>query len=152
MIPLNLPPAELKFRKGRNVRPEVFDMVRNRFVTLTPEEWVRQHVIHFLVQHKHYPASLMSVEVSLSYNRLRKRSDIIIYNAKGQPRMIIECKAPDVEVTEKVLEQAAMYNRSINVPYLFLTNGMIHHIGRIGENGEIEFLRELPDFEEMVIN
>ena len=149
MIPLHLPPAELKFRKGQNIRAEVFDMVRNRFVTLTPEEWVRQHVIHYLVKHKHYPASLLSVEVSLSYNRLRKRSDIIVYNAKGEPRMIIECKAPDVEVTEKVLEQAAMYNRSLKVPYLFLTNGLTHFTCRIGGNGDPEFLTELPDYSEM---
>jgi type I site-specific restriction endonuclease len=149
MQPLNLPPSELKIRsmKGKN---EVFDAIRKKYVALTPEEWVRQHFIGYLVREKNVPASLIAVETSLKYNGLQKRSDIVIYNNLGKPRMIVECKAPEIKITQDVFDQVAIYNMTLNVPCLVVTNGMEHFACHIDQrNQTYEFLRDIPDFREM---
>ena len=147
---LNLPPIEAAIRLSETGREEIFDPLRRRFVALTPEEWVRQHMIGFLTGQLGYPASLISVETALKYNRLRKRTDIVIHGTGGQPGMIVECKAPEVPLTRAVLEQAAMYNMPLQVKYLVLTNGLQHHILFIDrEAKKFAFLERFPGHGEL---
>jgi hypothetical protein len=149
MQTLNLPAAGLKFR-DQNGHPEVFDEFRKKYVVLTPEEWVRQHFIHYLVNEKHVPASLIHVEASLKYNRLAKRSDVLVYSRSGNPCLIVECKAPEVKITQAVFDQVAMYNMTMKVDYLVVTNGMEHFACIIDhEKRTYGFLKEIPDYEEM---
>ena len=150
MQTLNLPGTALRIRNKRE-KQEVFDSVRKKFVALTQEEWVRQHFIHYLTDHRNVPRSLIAVEVSLHYNRLMKRSDIVVYGKNGAPCLIVECKAPEVKVTQAVFDQVAMYNMALKVPYLAVTNGMMHFACYIDhESGEIIFLKEIPEYEQMV--
>jgi len=147
---LNLPEYPYRIRVLKNGKQEIFDPVRKRFVRLTPEEWVRQHFINFLTHFHSYPASLIHVEAALTYNRLAKRSDIVIYGREGRPLMAVECKAPTVDVTQKTLDQLAMYNYTLKVSYLALTNGLQHYICRMDSgNGTYSFLEEFPAYSEL---
>ncbi len=147
---LNLPDAALRIR-NKGEKQEVFDSVRKKFVALTPEEWVRQHFIHYLADHRNVPRSLIAVEASLHYNRLKKRSDIVVYGKDGAPCLIVECKAPEVMVTQAVFDQVAMYNMALKVPFLAVTNGMVHFACYIDHgSGKIIFLKEIPEYEQMV--
>ena len=151
MQALNLPVIELKIRDQKG-RCEVFDQIRKKYVALTPEEWVRQHFIHYLITEKHVPASLIHVEASLKYNRLAKRSDIVIYSKSGIPCLIVECKAPEVKITQAVFDQVAMYNMTLKVDYLVVTNGLEHYACRINhEKQTYGFLTEIPDYNEMIV-
>jgi hypothetical protein len=147
MQELNLP--TYKFRlKEENDLVYVFDTIRKKFVVLTPEEWVRQNFIQFLVSEKKYPASLVSVEVGLKYNQLQKRADVLIYNKSGQPYLMIECKAPEVKISQETFHQIAAYNMSFKVSYLVVTNGMDHFCCKMDyENNSYQFLQMVPDFE-----
>ncbi len=95
-------------------------------LVLTPEEWVRQHWIEFLITSKKYPKGLFSVERGLKYNKLQKRTDILIYDRLGEPYLLIECKAPEVSITQKTMEQAAIYHQKLKTPFLILSNGIKH--------------------------
>ena len=149
---LNLPDAALRIR-SKGEKQEVFDSVRKKFVALTQEEWVRQHFIHYLADHRNVPRSLIAVEASLRYHRLKKRSDIVVYGKDGAPCLIVECKAPEVTVTQAVFDQVAMYNMALKVPYLAVTNGMVHFACYIDHaSGKIIFLKEIPEYEQMVKN
>ena len=149
MQTLNLPVTALRIR-SKGDKQEVFDSVRKKFVALTPEEWVRQHFIHYLADHRNVPRSLIAVEASLRYHRLKKRSDIVVYGKDGTPCLIVECKAPDVTVTQAVFDQVAMYNMSLKVPFLAVTNGMVHFACYIDhDTGNIKVLKEIPVYEEM---
>ncbi len=149
MQTLNLPGAALRIR-NKGEKQEVFDGVRKKFVALTPEEWVRQHFIHYLADHRNVPRSLIAVETSLRYHRLNKRSDIVVYGKEGKPCLIVECKGPEVEVTQAVFDQVAMYNMALKVPFLVVTNGMVHFACYIDHvSGKISFLKEIPEFGEM---
>jgi hypothetical protein len=149
MQTLNLPGADLRIRtKGE--KQEIFDDVRKKFVALTPEEWVRQHFIHYLAGQRNVPRSLIGVEVSLRYHRLAKRCDIVVYGTHGEPRLIVECKAPEVMVTQAVFDQVAMYNMSLKVPFLAVTNGLVHFACYIDhQSGKISFLKEIPEYAEL---
>ncbi|MCX6247765.1 MAG: type I restriction enzyme HsdR N-terminal domain-containing protein [Bacteroidetes bacterium] len=150
MQTLNLPEPVLRIR-NKGFKKEVFDSVRRRFVALTPEEWVRQHFIHYLVELRNVPLSLIAVEAPVRYNSLKKRGDIVVYGKDGSPCLIVECKAPKVAVTQAVFDQAAMYNVSLKVPYLAVTNGMEHFACYIDHGtGKILFLKEIPMFEDLV--
>ena len=150
MQTLNLPGAALRIRNKKE-KQEVFDSVRKKFVALTPEEWVRQHFIHYLTDYRNVPRSLIAVEASLHVHRLKKRSDIVVYGKDGLPCLIVECKAPEVAVTQAVFDQVAMYNMSLKVPYLAVTNGMVHFACHIDhDKGKIVFLKEIPEYEEML--
>jgi hypothetical protein len=127
---LNLPECQLILRNPDG-KPEVFDPARRRYVRLTPEEWVRQHLIHYLNHHLAYPLSHMSIEKQLSVHQLTKRADILVYDEKFNASLLIECKAPEVELTNKVFEQVARYNITYKVPWLLISNGMIHHAAYI---------------------
>lgn len=147
---LNLPPFEAKIRKGTGEKEEIFDPLRKRYVALTPEEWVRQHMIRFLLDHLAYPESLISVEAPLKYNTLKKRTDLVVYRKDGKPGLIVECKAPHIALTQDVLEQAAMYNMPLQVRFLVLTNGKQHHILHINrEEKKFEFLDHFPHYDEL---
>ena len=133
-----------------NGREEIFDPVRKKFVALTPEEGVRQYFIRFLVDRKNVPVSLVAVETAIKYNRLAKRCDIVIYRRDGKPALIVECKAPDIEITEDVFQQIAMYNFSLKVRYLVITNGKATYACYIDyEKGTLSYLQDVPDFETM---
>ncbi len=150
MQQLNLPsyPFRLVEKEGKK---HIFDGFRNRFVVLTPEEWVRQHFLSWLVSHKGYPKGLISVEASLKYHRLSKRADAIIYSKTGSPLMIVECKAPHVEITQDVFDQIARYNLPFGVAFLTVTNGLKHFCCKRQESGQKwDFLEDIPLYEQMV--
>lgn len=142
---LNLPSFEFRIRE-EGQRKQIFDSLRKRFVTLTPEEWVRQHFIRFLTEVKKYPASLMNVERGVKIISGTKRTDIVVHNRQGKPWMIVECKAPDIPVTEDALLQAARYNMSLQAPFLVLTNGIEHYCCSL-QHKQIEFMDDLPEFD-----
>jgi type I site-specific restriction endonuclease len=149
MQTLNLPVAGLRIRE-QNGKMQIFDGIRGKFVSLTPEEWVRQHFVRFLVEFKQVPETLLAVEYSLRYNRMKKRSDIVVFGRDGRPVLMVECKAPDVPVSQDVFRQVAIYNMTLHVPYLVVTNGMQHYACRVDfDAGKFHFLKEIPDFEEM---
>jgi hypothetical protein len=146
MEKLNLPDITPRLRAGKNGHREIFDEIRRKFVRLTPEEWVRQHFLHYLVG-LGYPASLIVVEAALKYNNLVKRFDILASRTDGTPCLVVECKAPSVEITQAVFDQVAMYNMTLNVEYLAVTNGLVHYTCRIDHvQRTYAFLKEIPAF------
>jgi len=120
---LNLPPFQANI-KEKNVKKEIFDEFRKKFVVLTPEEWVRQHFAHFMVNQKHYPKGLMAIEYSFKLQTLQKRIDILAFSTHGKPRLIVECKAPEININQKVFDQIARYNMAFKAQYLVVTNGL----------------------------
>ncbi len=142
---LNLPSFQFRIREVGQ-RKQIFDSLRKRFVALTPEEWVRQHFIRLLTEVKNYPVSLINVERGVKIISGTKRTDIVVHNRLGKPWMIVECKAPDVPVTEDALLQAARYNMALQAAFLVLTNGMEHYCCTL-QNKQIEFMDDLPEFE-----
>jgi len=134
MQSLNFPAYEFRVKQKEN-KYLIFDPIRKKDIVLTPEEWVRQHVLAFLVQTKLYPASLIAVERALTYNHLKKRFDVLLYNKLGKPEMLIECKAPEVNLSEETLFQIATYNLVFRVPNLFISNGLNHFLFSLNENG-----------------
>jgi hypothetical protein len=150
MQKLNLPEAMLKVLEEGG-KASVWDRFRKRYVVLTPEEWVRQHFLHWLVGHMDYPEGLLAVETSLKYGQLKKRADAMVYSRTGQPLMIIECKAPAVELTQDVFDQIARYNFMFRVEYMAVTNGMKHYCCRQNADRETwTFLEKFPVFPELV--
>lgn len=126
----------------------IFDKVRKKMVALTPEEWVRQHILHYLITDKKIPKGLIAVERGIDLNGLKKRFDIVVFNNQGKPKMLIECKAPEEKLNEKVFEQIARYNLSLNVDYLWVTNGENNFCSKL-KNG-IELLKEIPGYDELI--
>ena len=146
MITLNFPAIDVR-TKLQNKRTLIFDSIRKKYVALTPEEWVRQHLIHYLINEKAYPASLISVETSLKYARVDKRSDVLVYDRNGKALMLAECKAPEVAITQKVFEQVAVYNLVICAHCIVITNGLQHFcLTMDAKNSETHFLNEFPDY------
>lgn len=147
MIRLNLPTFEIKL-SGTQEHPRIFDVLRRRYVALTPEEWVRQHFTHYLIEHKGYPMALMANEISLNIGNKKLRADSVLYNKLSKPRIIIEYKAPSVAITQKVFDQIAAYNILLHVDYLIVSNGLKHYCCRMDyDNRSYEFLKEIPDYE-----
>ena len=143
---LNLPPFEAKLR-GTREKPEIFDFLRRRYVALTPEEWVRQHFTHWLVEHKQYPKGLLGNEVTLKCGEKSLRCDTILYNLSARPMMIIEYKAPTVPVTQRVFDQVTTYNLLLHVDFLVVSNGLQHYCCRMDyQHGTYSFLPEVPDY------
>ena len=146
MLSLNLPAYDTKIttRNGKNV---IFDIIRRRYVTLTPEEWVRQHFVHFLITHKGYPSAFMANEVLLHLNGTRKRCDTVLYKTDLSARMIIEYKAPHVEITQDVFDQITRYNIVLKVDYLIVSNGIDHYCCKLDYgNSRYTFLKDIPDY------
>lgn len=117
---------------------------------LTPEEWVRQHFVQFLINELDYPASLIAIELGIKVNELSKRCDIVLHGSDGQPIMVVECKAPDVRISQETFDQAARYNISLKVPYLVVTNGMQHFCCKINHiEGDFHYLKDIPTYDEL---
>ena len=146
MPQLNLPNVILKIKLVKGIT-QVFDTVRKKYLVLTSEEWVRQHFIHYLNSEKKYPLGLMGVEKIVKYNGQSTRADIILYTNMGKPNMIVECKAPEVKITQDTFDQIAKYNFKLKVNFLVVTNGMQHFCCAIDyENNKINFLKEIPQY------
>jgi type I site-specific restriction endonuclease len=149
MTPLNLPTYVFRIRESGKGHC-IFDSIRKKFVALSPEEWVRQNFIRYLTEEKKYPASLIAIETGLKYNQLQKRSDILIYDRKGSVWMIIECKAPEIKISQKTFDQAATYNMSgkNKTTFLGVTNGLKHYCCEMKyPQNTYTFLKDFPDFE-----
>lgn len=144
MNKLSLPECNFTIKKNQD-KNFIFDIVRKKYVVLTPEEWVRQHVVHFLISHRNYPTTLIGVEVSLHINKQQKRADIVCYNSNQEASLIVECKAPEVEIKQEVFEQISEYNLFLKAPYLLVTNGIKHAICKIDfELKTYNFIKEIP--------
>jgi len=144
--PLNLPSYPLKLKRIKD-KVYVFDELRRKSLLLTPEEWVRQHWIHYLHTQKNYPKSLMHIEGGLNLHGLQKRTDLVIYNNQGQKILIAEFKAPDVKINQKTFEQINNYNISHKIPLLLISNGLDHFFCKVNfDNNQYEFLKDLPNY------
>lgn len=146
MQSLNLPNYEFRIFL-KNGEKYIYDIIRNKPILLIPEEWVRQHMIHYLIKGLGYPKGLVKVESGVVYNERIKRSDIVVYSNEAKPQILIECKAPTVKINQSTFEQVAMYNRTLNASIIILTNGLIHYTFKLGANGELINLNEIPRFE-----
>ena len=146
MQELNLPKIDIK-SKLVNESIQIFDIVRKNFFVLTPEEWVRQHVIHYLILNKKYPKGLMQIEKLIKYNNLKTRADIVALNKNADPILLVECKAPSIKIDKNAFDQIAKYNFTLKAKYLFVTNGLKHYCCEMNYiTGEKKFLKEVPDY------
>jgi hypothetical protein len=125
MFALNLPEFDVNLKKSEG-KVWIFDGIRKKYVVLTPEEWVRQHLINYFINHLNYPRTLIQVERGLHYNQLQKRSDIIVFDRSGKPWMIVECKSPEIKLDQKSVEQVAVYNSDVKAKYVSVSNGLRH--------------------------
>ena len=149
MLSLNLPPYATKIAV-RDWKNSIWDIIRRKYVALTPEEWVRQHFVHFLVEHKGYPVSLLANEVALVLNGTSRRCDTVLYDRTLSPRMIMEYKAPHIPITQKVFDQISRYNLVFRVDYLIVSNGLSHYCCRMDyENHSYQFLSDIPEYGEL---
>ncbi len=143
---LNFPTYKFKLKSSEN-KQYIFDVIRKKYVVLTPEEWVRQHTIVFLTDEKKYPKSLIAIEKQLEVNKLKKRTDILVFNTNGQPELIVECKAPTIKLTQASFDQIARYNLKLEANYLVVTNGLQHYFCKLDhQNERYIFLKEIPDY------
>ena len=147
MLELNLPSADIRLER-RNGRLFIWDFVRRRWVTLTPEEWVRQHFSHWMTEHLGYPMARLGHEISLELNGMQRRADAVFYDREGRPLVIVEFKAPHIAISQKTFDQISRYNMVMQVPYLIISNGMQHYCCRVHEE-RMEFLREIPRYEDI---
>ena len=146
MMSLNLPPYDYKLKKADG-KLFIFDVIRKKYTYLSPEEWVRQHFVNYLINEMKYPRSLITVEEGLSYNQRLKRTDIVIFSRKGTPWMIIECKAPSVSLSEHTLFQASVYNVTLRAEYITITNGISHLFAQVDyQNNKTIWLEALPPY------
>ncbi len=146
MQTLNLPTYNFKLKNSQN-KTLIFDKLRKKYVVLTPEEWVRQHFVHFLIDQKKYPETLIAIEKQLTINNLKKRTDILIFNSDGKPDVIIECKAPSIKISQKTFDQIARYNLQLKAEFLIVTNGLTHFYCKMDfKNKTYIFLKNLPDY------
>ena len=146
MLKLNLPTYNFKLKSKEN-KTLIFDIIRKKYMVLTPEEWVRQHFVLFLMEEKKYPTSLIAVEKQLTVNNLKKRSDILVFNADGKPEILVECKAPKIKITQDTFDQIARYNLKLKANFLIVTNGLEHFYCKMDfENETYIFLKEVPDY------
>ena len=147
MQKLNFPTFTFRFKNSEN-KVAIFDEIRKKFIILTPEEWVRQHVVRFLLEEKKFPKSHINVEKLIKVNDLSKRYDIVVYQPNGELFLLVECKAPEVKITQQTFDQIARYNLVLNAKYLMVTNGLNHYFCQMDfENEKYIFLQELPQFE-----
>ena len=143
---LNFPKYNFRFKSNEN-KTLIFDIIRKKFVVLTPEEWVRQHVLHFLISEKKYPVSLINVEKQLQLNDTVKRYDIVIFNKDGSIYTIVECKAPSIKINQQTFDQIARYNLALKSELLMVTNGLEHYFCTMDfENKKYLFLKDLPEY------
>jgi hypothetical protein len=149
MISLNLPTYEIKI-SGTPERPTILDILRRKYVALTPEEWVRQHFVHFLIEQKGYPATLLANEVKLKVGNKDLRADSVLYDRDLRPRIIIEYKAPTIPITQRVFDQITVYNLLLKVDYLIVSNGMQHFCCKMDyDNQKYIYLQDIPDYQDI---
>jgi hypothetical protein len=147
---LNLPEYSFNIR-GKEGDQKILDILRRKFVKLTPEEWVRQNFIRYLNDTGKYPLGLMGVEMEFGHNKLKKRTDILVHNRMGEPVMIVECKAPDVDLEEKVFGQIVTYNLKFRIPYLVVTNGLRHFACKLKNDfKDWDYLLVIPLYDELI--
>jgi hypothetical protein len=146
MLSLNLPPYEIKITEREGKR-QIFDPLRKSYVALTPEEWVRQHFVNYLLQYKGYPASLTANEVGITLNGMSRRCDTVIYDKSLKPRAIVEYKAPSVKITKEVFAQISRYNLVLRVDYLIISNGLQHYCCKMNyTDNSFTFMQDIPDY------
>ena len=147
MQDLNLPKYSLKL-KTEGQKTFIFDPIRKKYLVNTPEEWVRQNFIQFLVQEKEYPTSLMAVEMGIDVLNTKKRCDIVLYNTIGKPHIIVECKAPSIKIAQDTFDQIARYNLTLKSEFLIVTNGLQHYVCVMDhENKCYHFLKDIPAYQ-----
>lgn len=150
MLSLNLPKYETKICE-RDGKLQIFDPLRKCHVALTPEEWVRQHFVNFLIESRGFPAALMANEVAITVNGMKRRCDTVVYDKQLQPRVIVEYKAPTVKITKEVFAQISRYNLTLKVDYLIVSNGLQHYCCRMDySNNSYTFLQEIPEYTKIV--
>ncbi|MBI4648090.1 MAG: type I restriction enzyme HsdR N-terminal domain-containing protein [Bacteroidia bacterium] len=152
MQQLNLPVYSFRIKSEKH-RDFIFDEIRKKYVVLTPEEWVRQNFIKYLVKEKHFPCSLIAIETEIKINKVTLRCDIILYGKNGQPLVIVECKAPDVKITKKTFDQVIVYNLPFKAKYLVLTNGLSHFCCEPDyKTKTCKFLDGIPDYNSILFD
>ena len=145
---LNFPKFSFRFKNSEN-KLMIFDVIRKKFMVLQPEEWVRQHCIHFLIEEKKYPISLINVEKELKVNGLRKRYDVVVYNPDGSIHIIVECKSYKIKIDQSTFDQIARYNLTLNASYLMVTNGINHYYCSMEhEEQRYQFLKDVPEYKQ----
>lgn len=146
MQKLNFPDYSFRFKNSEN-KVSIFDEIRKKFIILTPEEWVRQHTIRFLLIDKKYPKSYLNVEKTITVNGTKKRYDIVVFKPNGELFLLVECKAPEVTISQQTFDQIARYNLKLNADYLMVTNGVNHYFCAMDfEKEQYVFLKELIDY------
>lgn len=146
MQALNFSAYDFRFKSSEN-KVHIFDVIRKKFVVLQPEEWVRQHAVHYLLWDKKYPKSHINVEKQLTLNTLKKRYDIVVFNPDGSIEILVECKAPGTKISQTVFDQIARYNMQLRAKFLMVTNGMEHYYCKMDlEQEKYTFLEHIPDF------
>ncbi|WP_411894952.1 type I restriction enzyme HsdR N-terminal domain-containing protein [Winogradskyella sp. A2] len=148
MQELNFPKFEYRLKSKEN-KVSIFDVIRKKFIILQPEEWVRQHCVHYLINTKKYPKSLINVEKELNINGLKKRYDIVIFNSDGSIHLIVECKAPSIKIDQSTFDQIARYNLALEATYLMVTNGINHYYCQMDLNEKrYTFLKDISRYKE----
>ena len=146
MQKLNFPAYSFRFKNSEN-KVSIFDQIRKKFILLTPEEWVRQHTVEYLVQEKKYPLSHINVEKLIKINDRNKRYDIVVFKTNGEIFLLVECKAPEISISQTTFDQIARYNMILKADYLMVSNGLNHYFCQMDyENEKYIFLEELPSF------
>ena len=146
MTNLNFPKYSFRIKNKEN-KLYIFDKIRKKDLVLTEEEWVRQHFIAYLNEDKKYPLSLMAIEKKCEVNGLLKRTDILVYNKSGEPHIIVECKAPQIRISQDTFDQIARYNMNLNAAYLIVTNGLQHYFCQMDHKAkQYHFLKEIPEY------
>ncbi|MHA7111812.1 type I restriction enzyme HsdR N-terminal domain-containing protein [Sunxiuqinia elliptica] len=146
---LNLPTYSFRIEQ-QSGKKLIFDEIRKKSLVLTPEEWVRQNFIRFMVEEKKYPASLLAIETGLKLNRNQFRADLLVYDRRGKPLLIVEFKAPSVKISQLAFDQITRYNMTFQVPYLIVSNGLSHYCCKVNpEEQTYAFLKEIPTFDQL---
>jgi type I site-specific restriction-modification system R (restriction) subunit len=152
MFQLNLPEYIFRIKK-QDEKLLIFDSQRKKYVSLTPEEWVRQNFIRFLIEVKGYPAAYLAIEKQLSLNGMKKRCDAVLYNEHAIPILIIELKAPTVRISQITFDQVAVYNAKLKVDFFMISNGIEHYCCKVNAlNSRYEFFNEIPDYSGLKID
>ena len=151
IMDLNLPSYSFRIREQTG-KKQIFDGFRRKWIILTPEEWVRQNFARYLTEVKHFPSSLVALERSLRINQHDFRTDVVLFSKSGNPLVVVECKAPEVKITQQVFDQIARYNLELRVSYLIVTNGLAHYCCRFDQDQQTyTFLQEIPDYTEIMV-
>lgn len=151
MITLNLPTYDYRLKQNDDKSIAIWDVTRRRYVSLTPEEWVRQHFVAFLTGHRGYPAGRIGNEISLQLNGRPRRCDTVVYGPTGEAIALVEYKAPHIAITQEVFDQIVRYNMVYQVPYIIVSNGLVHYCCHIDYAGrQCTFLSDIPTYEQML--